>query len=37
MKSNTHMDVMELVLQDLDEYRNNSVISKLTEILLGKI
>ena len=34
---NTHMVVMELVLQELDECRNNGVISKLTEFLLGEI
>ena len=37
MKSNTHMVVMELVSQQLDEYRNNGVISKLTEFLSGEI
>ena len=37
MKSNTHMVEMELVSQQLDEYRNNGVISKLTEFLSGEI
>ena len=35
--SKTYMVVMELVLQQLDEYKNDGVISKLNEILLGQI
>ena len=31
------MVVMELVSQQLDEYKNDGVISKLNEILLGQI
>ena len=34
MKANIHF-IMELVSQQLDEYRNNGAISKLTEILLN--
>ena len=37
MKANIHLVVMELVSQQLDEYRNNGVISKLTEFLSGEI
>ena len=37
MKSNTHMVVMEMVSQNLDEYKNNGLISKLHEILSGQI
>ena len=33
MNSKTHMVVMEVVSQLLDEYINNSLISKLQEIL----
>ena len=35
--SRTYMVVMELVSQQLDEYKNDGVISKLNEILLGQI
>ena len=34
MNSNTHMVVMEMVSQQLNQYRNNGLISKLNEILL---
>ena len=37
MNSKTHMVVMEVVSQLLDEYINNSLISKLQEILSGQI
>ena len=35
MKTKTLMVVIELVSQQLDQYKNNSVICKLIEILLG--
>ena len=35
MNSKTNMVVMEMVSQQLDQYRNNGLISKLNEILLG--
>ena len=35
MNSKTHMVVMEVVSQHLDWYKNNSLISKLHEILSG--
>ena len=35
MKSKTHMVVMEVVLQNLDQYKNNDIISNLHEILSG--
>ena len=35
--SKTYMVVKELVSQQLDEYKNDGVISKLNEILLGQI
>ena len=35
MNSKTHMVVMEMVSQQLDQYRNNGLIYKLNEILLG--
>ena len=35
MNSKTNMVVMEVVSQQLDQYRNNGLISKLNEILLG--
>ena len=37
MNSKTHMVVMEVVSQQLDEYKNNGLISKLYEILSGHI
>ena len=35
INSKTHMVVMEVVSQHLDEYKNNDLISKLEEILSG--
>ena len=37
MNSKTHMVEIEVVSQQLDEYKNDGVISKLNEILLGQI
>ena len=37
MNSKTHMVVMELVSQNWDEHKNNSLIFKLQEILSGQI
>ena len=37
MNFKTHMVVMEVVSQQLDEYKNNGLISKLYEILSGHI
>ena len=37
INSNTHMVVMKVVSQHLDEYKNNDLISKLEEILSGHI
>ena len=37
MNSKTHMVVMEVVSQLLDEYQNNGLIFKLQEILLEQI
>ena len=37
MKSKTHMVVMEVVSQHLDQYKNNGLISKLHESLSGQI
>ena len=37
MKSKTHMVVMEVVSQNLDQYKNNGLISKLQEILSEQI
>ena len=37
MNSKTHMVVMELVSQHLDEQKNNGLISKLYEFLSGQI
>ena len=34
MNSKTHMIIMEVVSQQLDQYKNNGVICKLIEILL---
>ena len=33
----TYMVVVEVVSQHLDQYKNNGLISKLHEILLGQI
>ena len=35
MNSKTHMVVMEVASQQLDQYKSNGLISKLHEILLG--
>ena len=37
MNSKTHMVVMEVVSQNLDEHKNNDLISKLHEILSRQI
>ena len=37
MNSKIHMVVMEVTLQQLDQYKNNGLISMLNEILLGQI
>ena len=37
MKSKTLVVVIDLVSQHLDQYKNNGLISKLIEILLGQI
>ena len=37
IESKTHMVVMDVVSQHLDEYKNNGSISKLNEILSGQI
>ena len=37
MNSKTHMVIMEVVSQQLDQYKNNDLISKLHEILSGQI
>ena len=37
MNSKTHMVVMEVVSQNLDEHKNNGLIFKLQEILSGQI
>ena len=37
MNSKTHMVVMEVASQQLDQYKNNDLISKLNEILLEQI
>ena len=37
MKAKTHMVFMEVVSQNLDQYKNNGLISKLHEILSGQI
>ena len=34
MNDKTHMVLMEVVSQNLDQYKNNGLISKLYEILL---
>ena len=37
MNSKTHMVIMEVVLQNLNEHKNNGLIFKLQEILSGQI
>ena len=37
IESKTHVVVMDVVSQHLDEYKNNDSISKLNEILSGQI
>ena len=37
MNAKTHMVLMEVVSQHLDQYKNNGLISKLHEILSGQI
>ena len=37
MNSKTHMVVIEVVSQHLDEHKNNGLICKLQEILSGQI
>ena len=37
MNYKTHMVVMEVASQPLDQYKNNDLISKLHKILLGQI
>ena len=37
MNSKIHMVVLEVVSQHLDEHKNNGLICKLQEILLGQI
>ena len=37
MNDKTHMVLMEVVSQHLDQYKNNGLISNLIEILFGKI
>ena len=37
MNYKTHMVLMEVVSQHLDQYKNNGLISKLHEILSGQI
>ena len=37
MNSKTHMVVMEVVSQHLDEHKNNGLISMLHEFLSGQI
>ena len=37
LNSKTHMVVMEVASQLLDQYKNNGLISKLHKILLGQI
>ena len=37
MNAKTHMVLMEVVSQPLNQYKNNGLISKLIEILLGQI
>jgi len=35
MNAKTHMVLMEVISQPLDQYKNNGLISKLHEILSG--
>ena len=37
MNSKTHIVILEVVSQHLDQYKNNGLISKLHEILSGQI
>ena len=37
MNSKTNMVVMKVVSQQLDQYRNNGLISKLNAFMLGQI
>ena len=37
MNSKTHIVIMEVASQQLDQCKNNSLIFKLNEILLGQI
>ena len=37
INSKTHMVVMEVVSQHLDQYKNNGLISNLHEIMSGQI
>ena len=37
MNAKTHMVLMEVVSQPLDQYKNNGLISNLIEILFGQI
>ena len=37
MNAKTHMVLMEVVSQNLDQYKNNGLISNLHEILSGQI
>ena len=37
MNTKTHMVLMEIISQSLDQYKNNGLISKLHEILSGQI
>ena len=37
INSKTHKVVMKVVSQQLDQYKNNGLISKWNEILLGQI
>ena len=37
MNSMTHMVIIEVVSQHLDEHKNNGLICKLQEILSGQI
>ena len=36
MNSKTHMVVMEVTSQQLDQYKNNGLIFNLNEIMLGQ-
>ena len=37
MNAKTHMVLMEVVSQPMDQYKNNGLISKLHEIMSGQI